>query len=531
MNKVYSTLAGKLDDQDQKYFMLLRDGNLESLWQWNEPLYHPTNDADANQVYDVAIIGGGITGITTALLLQKTGKKCIVIEKENLCFGTTGGTTAHLNTIVETMPNTLIKDWGKEKAILVTQSLRDAIALIKNNVEFYNIDCGFRETSAFFFSQTKEQSEGLDEVYEACKEVGLDVFYNLNLPFKIDFEKAMEAREHGKLHPVRYVYGLAKAFEEEGGVILQHTTMTNVDDTDIINIETESGNFRAANIIYATHIPPGINLLHLRLTPMRSYVMAFTVKNKKYPEDLAYDMYMPYHYIRSQEIDGKKFMIVGGEDHKNGATINTEASFLRLESYIRKYFDVDEILFKWSAEFFDSADGLPYIGHLPGKPGNIFVATGYCGNGIVYSQVAAAVLKSLILNEENAYIDLFDPNRVKPIAGFTEFVKHNVDVLKKFVGRWFDRDKLEEFAELAPGEGKVVSYEGHKMALYKDEHGELHAVNPVCTHMKCDVAWNGAEQSWDCPCHGSRFSIDGKVLTGPAVYDLEKIEIRSLIEH
>lgn len=515
----------------EKYFMLQRDGNLESLWQFDQPQYQPINDADANEVYDVAIIGGGITGITTALLLQKAGKKCIVIEKENLCYGTTGGTTAHLNTIVETMPNTLLKDWGKEKARMVTQSLRDAIALFKNNVEVYNIDCDFKETSAYFFAQTKEQSEELDEVYEACQEVGLDISYSLNLPYKINFMKAMEAKEHGKLNPVRYVYALAEEFEEEGGIILQHTRVINVDDTDITTIETESGNFKATNLIYATHTPPGINLLHLNLGPMRTYVMAFTTKDKKYPDELAYDMYIPYHYIRSQEIDGKKYMIVGGEDHKNGEAVNTEASFLRLESYIRKYFDVDEILFKWSAEFFDSADGLPYIGHLPGHPGNIFVATGYGGNGITYSHVAALVLKSMILNQENSCIDLYDPNRVKPMAAIGEFVKHNVDVLKKFVGKWFDRDKIEEVAELAPGEGRVVTYEGQKMALYKDELGELHAVNPVCTHMKCDVAWNIAEQSWDCPCHGSRFSIDGKVLTGPADRDLEKIEIRSLIEH
>ena len=132
---------------------------------------------------------------------------------------------------------------------------------------------------------------------------------------------------------------------------------------------------------------------------------------------------------------------------------------------------------------------------------------------------------------ESRYIKLFDPNRIKPVAGFTTFLKHNVDVLRKFIGTWFDKDKLEEFAELAPGEAKVVKYDGEKIALYKDEDGELHAINPLCTHMKCSVAWNNAEQTWDCPCHGSRFSCDGKVLTGPADHDLEKIEVKSLVEH
>ena len=511
--------------------MMLRDGITTSLWQFNQPKYRPVNVPDISTVYDVAIIGGGITGITTALLLQKAGKKCIVIEKENLCYGTTGGTTAHLNSVVETMPNTLLKDWGKEKATLITQSLKDAIALVKSHVSFYNIDCGFEETTAYFFSQTKDQSEGLDEVLEACREVGLDATYSLSLPFNIPFDKVMEVKDHAKLNPVKYVYALAEAFEEAGGVILQHTMVTGVEDTDIRTVETENGNFRAANLVYATHIPPGVNLLHLRCVPMRSYVMAFTLQSKKYPDVLAYDMYDPYHYIRSQNIDGENYMIVGGEDHKTGESANAEASFLRLESYIRKHFDVDEIPFKWSAQFFDSADGVPYIGNLPGHPGNIFVATGYCGNGITYSQVAAIVLRDMILEQENPYIEIFNPNRLKPVAGFSSFIKHNVDVVKQFVGKWFDKEKLEEFVELAPGEGKVVKYEGEKIALYKDEHGELHAVDPICTHLKCQVSWNNAEKSWDCACHGSRFSYDGKVLTGPADRELEKIAIRSLVEH
>jgi hypothetical protein len=454
-----------------------------------------------------------------------------VIEANNLCFGTSGGTTAHLNTLLDTPYTTIVKNFGKENAQLVAKATAEAIELIRTNVSDYKIDCGFEEASAYLFSQTNEQSEELDEIYEACQEVGLDVSYNLSLPVNIEFEKAIEVRGQAKFHPVKYVYALAKTFEEAGGIIMQHCRVEGIEDTEGITIETINGNFRAANLIYATHTPPGINLIHLRCEPWRSYAMAFTLQNGKYPHDLVYDMYDPYHYIRSQKIDGKEFMIVGGEDHKTGEAENADASFLRLESYIRKHFKVDEVLFKWSSQYFEPADGLPYIGHLPGNPGNTFVASGYGGNGMTYSSVAALLLRRMILKGESPYIDLFDPNRIKPIAGFTTFFKHNVDVLKKFIGKWFDREKLEEFAELAPGEAKVVKYDGEKIALFKDEHGELHAINPMCTHMKCSVAWNNAEQTWDCPCHGSRFSVEGKVLTGPADHDLEKIEVKTLVEH
>jgi glycine/D-amino acid oxidase-like deaminating enzyme/nitrite reductase/ring-hydroxylating ferredoxin subunit len=515
----------------KKNSMLQRDGNCESLWQDDFPDYNSSNQPSADAVYDVAIVGGGITGITTALLLQKAGKKCIVFESHNLCFGTTGGTTAHLNTILDTPYATIIKNFGKEKAKLVAKATREAVDLVKKHVEEYDIDCGFEEQAAFLFSQTDKQTEELDDIYEACNEVGIDVEYVMSLPVKIESQKIMQINGQAKFHPTRYVYALADAFEDLGGVIVQHCRVNDVKNNEIIDIETNCGDYKATNLIYATHTPPGINLLHLRSAPWRSYAMAFTVKNKKYPDGLVYDMHDPYHYIRSQQVGNKKYLIVGGEDHKTGEIANTESCLLHLQSYVQRYFDVDEVLFKWSSQYFEPSDGIAYIGHLPGHEGKIFTASGYGGNGMTYSHIAALTLKSMILNEVNSYIDVFDPNRVKPVAGFKSFLGHNADVVKKFIGKWFGKEKLEEFADLAPGEGRVVKYDGETVALYKDENGELHAVNPTCTHMKCSVAWNSAEKTWDCPCHGSRFSSDGEVLTGPAEVNLEYIEVRTLIEH
>jgi nitrite reductase/ring-hydroxylating ferredoxin subunit len=297
-------------------------------------------------------------------------------------------------------------------------------------------------------------------------------------------------------------------------------------------VETEKGVFKAKNIIYATHIPPGVNLLHLRCAPFRSYAMAVRIKSDTYPPDLAYDMYDPYHYYRTQKVNGQNFLIVGGEDHKTGHEENTEKPFLRLESHIRKFFQIESIEYKWSSQYFEPADGLPYIGHLPGHSENIYVATGYGGNGITYGTAAALILKELLLNEqEKKYSHLFNPNRIKPIAGFTNFLRHNADVAKLFVSKWFSHEDLEQFANLAPGEGKVVKYEENKMALFKDDEGVLHAINPICKHLKCEVKWNVAERSWDCPCHGARYSYDGKMMTGPADNDLEAVRIEELVKH
>jgi Rieske Fe-S protein len=326
------------------------------------------------------------------------------------------------------------------------------------------------------------------------------------------------------------VHALAKAFENAGGVILQQCRVEDVEENDQIEIVTTKGNFRANFLIYATHIPPGVNLLHLRCAPWRSYAMAVTLKNKNYPDDLIYDMYDPYHYIRSQKINNKTYLIIGAEDHKTGHVENTNECFLKLEAYVRKYFDVDEVVNKWSSQYFEPTDALPYIGHLPGHDGNILVASGYGGNGITYSHVAAVTLRDIITNQENPLINLFDPNRIKPVAGFVSFISHNADVAKQFIGKWFEHDKLKELADIAEGEGKVVKYEGETIALYKDKNGGLHALNPVCTHLKCSVAFNTAEQTWDCPCHGARYNTNGFVVTGPASMGLENIEIKELMK-
>ena len=504
--------------------MIERDGATISLWQ-NTANEFISKNLPENNYYDVAIAGGGITGITTALLLQKAGKKCIVFEAYNLCFGTTGGTTAHLNTLLDSPYTTIRKDFGEENAKLVADATKEAIALVKSHVKEYNIDCEFQDASAYLFAQTNDQVKELEDIYDACKEVNLQVTYTNELPVNIDCEKAMIVDGQAKFHPVKYVHALAKAFEDLGGVIVQQCRVENIESKENVQIKTSAGNFESHYFIYATHIPPGVNLLHLRCAPWRSYAIAVSLKDKNYPADLFYDMYDPYHYVRSQKIDGEDYLIVGAEDHKTGHVENTNECFLKLEAYTRKHFNVDEVAYKWSSQYFEPADSLPYIGHLPGNDDNILVATGFGGNGITYSHIAAVTLQHIILNQEHPYIKLFAPGRIKPVAGFVSFISHNADVVKQFAGKWFGVEKLHEIAGLATGEGKVVKYEDHTIALYKDEKGGLHAVNPTCTHLKCAVAWNTAEQTWDCPCHGARYGMDGNVVTGPADIDLEKIEL------
>jgi glycine/D-amino acid oxidase-like deaminating enzyme/nitrite reductase/ring-hydroxylating ferredoxin subunit len=505
---------------------MIRDGAHLSLWQATVQTYKPIYESIHSQKFDVIIVGGGITGIATALSLQTAGKKCLVLESENLCYGTTGGTTAHINTLLDTPYSDIIKKFDLDTAKYIYLSTLDAIRKIKSTINSYSIDCGFSECKAYLFAQDKDQVDELDRLFEACEQVGLTPKYNFDTPIHIECLKAMAVPGQAKFHPVQYVYGMADAFEKAGGIILENCRALNINEKEeVIHVETEKDAFQCDHIVYATHIPPGVNLLHLRCVPYRSYAMAVRLNSNQYPEDLTYDMQDPYHYYRTQVIDGEEYFIVGGKDHKTGHEPNTDICFRNLESHIRTYFDVASVPYSWSSQYYESADGIPYIGVLPGHSKRVLVATGFGGNGITYSHVAADVLNNIILEREDKMIDIFSPSRIKPIAGFKTFAEHNFDVLKQLIGKMLSTHGVNGFADIAPGEGKVVRVDNHPVGVYKDEHGSIHTVNASCTHMKCIVSWNISEKSWDCPCHGARYTMDGKVLNGPSDRDLEYINL------
>ncbi len=503
-----------------------RDGFTTSLWQATSEPYLSSSVISTQKEFDIIITGGGITGLSTALKLQQAGLKCLLLEARNLCYGTTGGTTAHINTFFDTPYSSIQQDFGKEQAKQVHAAAVAALETIKQNIREYGIDCGFEHVPAYIYAENKEQEKQFEDILSSGKEVGLDIAETNELPAPHSFLRVLKINGQARFHPVRYVYGLAKAFESIGGTILQQCRLTNVKTGDRIEAETTQGTFIARKLIYATHTLPGINLLHLRLVPYRSYAMAVELKDDQYPTPLYYDLQEPYHYFRTQEIDGKRYLIAGGKDHKTGEEENTNKQFRELEAIIRKSYAVKEITHNWSSQYYEPADGLPYIGHLPGFSDNIYVATGFGGNGMTYSGIAAQVLTDMLTRSGESQLgSLFSPGRIKPVAGFTEFVTHNAHVALNFLGKLLPSDRIDGLSELAPGEGRVVKLDNNRLGIYKDEGGKVYAVNTACTHMKCSVKWNSAERSWDCPCHGARFSISGEVLNAPADLPLERIEL------
>jgi glycine/D-amino acid oxidase-like deaminating enzyme/nitrite reductase/ring-hydroxylating ferredoxin subunit len=503
-----------------------RDGECISLWQHQMPVY-VTKDDDLNGEIDVVIVGGGITGISTALRLQQSGKKCIVVEAQNIGFGTTGGTTCHLNTLMETPYYQIQKDFGEKSAHLIAVLAHNSIDLIKKNIKENSIDCQYQNKSAYLFAQDEEQAEELNKIISSAKKMGVRADFTESLPAPFVFNKVAKIEDQGQMHASQYLYGIAEAFEKTGGKIVQHCKVTEVSTYENETfVTTTRGRIKTKFVVYATHIPPGINMLHLLCAPYRSYVLAVKlIRNDQYPESLIYDMEDPYHYYRTQEVDGVKYLIAGGEDHKTGHEENTNHCFKKLESYVRNHYMVDSIEFQWSSQYFESADGLPYIGHLPGNPKNVFVATGFGGNGIIYGTASAIILTDLICNGYSEYKDLLDPDRIKSVVGFASVIKEATNEAGSQIERRFEIEKIQGVVELAKGEAKIVKYESNSVGIYKDENGKLFAVNPSCSHIKCTIGWNNAEKSWDCPCHGSRFSYTGELLTAPARKDLEIIDL------
>ena len=500
-----------------------RDGQLESIWQ-SEIKHYGQVQTGVTPNKDVVIVGAGITGITSALMLQKKGINCILVEANNMGFGTTSGTTAHLNTFFDTPYYQVIKDFGLESAKLLAHGAMEVHDIIKDNINTYQIYCDYSPRSGYLFSLDEAQDEELEQIIDGHRQVGLDTFEVDNNPFGIPSVRVVEIPNQAQFHPLKYLRILLKEFFTLGGVFIENCRVTSVDKVeDNIVATTTKGNIISKHLVYATHIPPGRNIMHFINAPYRSYVMAVKLRSGNYPEALGYDMFEPYHYYRTHNIDGQNYLIAGGEDHKTGDVDNTSESFERLESYLRMHFDIESIAYRWSSQFYEPADGLPYIGHLPGSPDNVYCATGYSGNGMIFGTLAAKTLSDIISTGSSDYQDLFSSSRVKPMAGFNNIIKEAGSVIKHMVVDKLSVDKIIALAELENDQGKVVKYEGDTLAVYKDATGKSYILESDCTHLYCTVKWNQEEKSWDCPCHGSRFNINGEVLNAPAVKKLKSL--------
>jgi|SRR5215217_3834564 len=472
---------------------------------------------------DVVVIGGGITGLTTAWLLKRAGKRVAVLEMNRILSGQTGQTTAHLTELLDTPYTTLRRDFGEKGARLAASSSRAALEQVATLVEELGLDCDFQRVPMFRYAETSRQWASLEQECSAARDAGLHASLTQVVPLPFPVKGALRVEDQALFHPRKYLLGLVDRLIGEGCFIFESTRVKEVQDGVPCRVVTDRGTVTAAAVVEATHSPLNRVLLQTKLYPYRSYAVAGPLDGPLEPAQY-YDSQEPYHYIRTQPVDGRMYVIIGGEDHKVGAEEDTGQRYAALEDYARKHFPVKALTHRWSGQVIEPADGLPYIGRNAASR-HVYVATGFSGTGMTFGTLSGMLISDLILGRQNPYSALYDATRVKPLAGAKDFIQENAEVAFRFIADRLARPDGKHLSEVAPGEAKILEVDGQKVAVYREEDGTSHAVSPVCTHLGCHVHWNGAERSWDCPCHGARYSPTGKVLNGPAVKDLPSCKL------
>ncbi|MFP2928426.1 FAD-dependent oxidoreductase [Pyxidicoccus sp. 3LG] len=467
---------------------------------------------------DVAIIGGGMAGLTTAWLLKRAGKRVAVLEMHRILSGQTGQTTAHLTELLDTPYSTLARDFGEKGARLAASSSRAALEQMASLSTELGIDCDFQRVPMYRYAETERELKELEQEVKAAREAGLLATFTRDVPLPFPVKGAMRVEDQALFHPRKYLLGLADRIPGDGSYLFENTRVTDVQDGTPCRVVTDRGTVTAAAVVEATTTPLNRVFMHTKLYPYRTYAVAGPLEGPLEAGQY-YDSQDPYHYVRTQPVDGRMYLIVGGEDHKVGAQEDTDRCFESLERFTLARFPVKDITHRWSGQVIEPADGLAYIGRNSASR-HVYVATGFSGTGMTFGTLAGMILSDLILGRQSPYAALYDATRVKPQAGAKDFIQENAEVAFRFVADRLARPEGRKLADVAPGEAKVLEVDGKKVAVYREENGTTHAVSPVCTHLGCHVHWNGAERSWDCPCHGARYSPTGKVLNGPAVKDL-----------
>lgn len=471
---------------------------------------------------DVAVLGGGITGLTAAVLLKRLGKTVAVIEARRIVESVTGHTTAKATSQHALIYDTLIKDHGEEKARLYGEANEAAIDRIEAFVNEKNIDCDFMRLPAYVYTESEEMVPQLQAEIEAARRVGLPASFTQDAPLPFPVEGAMRFENQAQFHIRKYLLALAEEIPGEGSYVFENTRTLDVKEGAQCRVETNRGNVIAKDVIVATHIPFTFEgEFWGKSYPQREYGIAARIEQTVVSEGISINAESPTRSVRTASRDGEKtVLIVVGEAHKTGEEPDTERRYRNLEEWARERFGVTDFTNRWSAQDYYSFDGLPYVGTIGSGSEHVYVATAFAAWGMTNGTAAAMLLSNLIAGKENEWASLYDSTRTSPFASkslYKEGAKQAVHFVR-------DRFKgvTEDVGDVAPGEGRIVGRPGDQTAVYRDRQGEVHAVSARCTHLGCIVSWNPAETSWDCPCHGSRSSVDGEVLQGPAVRELEK---------
>ena len=492
----------------------------ESLWIATAPGPHyPALGGDVD--VDVAVLGAGIAGLTTALLLKRAGKTVAVVESQRVVQGVTGNTTAKVTSGHNLIYTTLIDTFGEEGAQIYGASNQAALVRMARFVAEEGIDCEWERKPNYCYAESPDELKRVEDEVRAAQRLGLPARYVNETPLLYPIAGAICYDDQAQFHPRKYLLHFAEQLAGGGSEVFEQTRALDVEEGSPCRVITDHGVITARDVVVTTHFPIlDRGLFFARAFPRREYAISVRADRSKDPAGMYINVGEPTRSVRTAPAPDGLRLVIGGEKHRPGEDPQTDERHRRLEQFARERFGLDHVEYRWSTQDNYSVDRVPFIGRLRPGAEHLYVATGFSAWGMTNGTLAGMIISDLILHNANPWAELYDPSRLKLRASAGKLIKEGANAARHFIG-----DRLasgtHSVEDIAPGEGAIVDLDGEKVAVYRDEQNTVHGVSPVCTHMKCLVGWNPSEKSWDCPCHGSRFSALGKVIHGPAVEDLE----------
>ena len=481
---------------------------------------------------DIVIIGGGIAGLSIAYCLTQAGKKVILIEDGFIGSGETGRTTAHIVTALDNRYYILENIFGEADTKLIAESHKAAIDFIENTVKKEKINCEFERLNGYLFLDPSDEKESLKKELEAASKAGIKVGEMDRVPGLLSDEgRCLCFSDQAQFHPMKYLKGLTYAIEQKGGKIFTESHASIINHN---GITTKDGHTISANhVVVATNSPVNDKYaVNLKQTAFRTYVIGALIKKGSLAKALWWDtgnknsnpIFPPYHYVRLEAYnEDNDLLISGGEDHQTGnenlSSNAEEKIYAVLEDWTRKHFPIGEIKYRWSGQVMEPMDSLAYIGRNPLDRDNVYIVTGDSGNGMTHCTIAGMLITDLITGKKNKWEKIYSPSRFT-LKLSNHFFKEAMYTLMNFLKRSPDHIDSVKLSAIKIGEGKIVDIEENRYGIFRDDENLLHIVSAKCTHLGCTITWNKDEQTWDCPCHGSRFTYKGKVINGPSNLDL-----------
>jgi glycine/D-amino acid oxidase-like deaminating enzyme/nitrite reductase/ring-hydroxylating ferredoxin subunit len=479
---------------------------------------------------DVVVVGAGVTGLTAAYLLKQAGLSVAVVEKERCGSGETYSTTAHLTYVTDTNLTDLVKQFGRDHAQAVWHAGDAALLQIDEIIQNESIQCDFEWVTGYKHAAWDlDRDEDLVLLRDEAR-LALELGFHARLLESVPLANKPGVRyaDQAQFHPLKYITELARRIPGDGGYLFEHTEVHDLDGS--FSIRAGKHRLNCDALFLATHLPVAARydfvqstLLQVKLAAFNTYAIGARLPAGTITPMLMWDTSDPYYYLRTAPVPGGDYVIFGGEDHRTGQAEHVVQRFEALEAKLRNILPDAIPDARWSGQVIESNDGLPFIGEVADRQ---LIATGFAGNGFTFGTLAAMMVRDALTNVANPWAELFKPSRTT-LSGAWNYLQENMSYPYYMARDRLTRPEQRKPETLERGEGCVCKIDGELAAVYRNEDGTLTQLSPVCTHMGCFVHWNDAEQTWDCPCHGSRFRATGEVHAGPAQKPLQPLTIHS----